>query len=237
MKLTIVRTGNLLGSPDVKRLLHEREQAGGSTDELWDELARIKLALGYDGQCSIFLLEEPARPDLFPALVDPCFVGTGPARSGSSVEAGLGALGQQGLAPEQIRSVLLTHAHPDHVDRRLLSALPHATAYAHGDSGVPGCEPFPQDRFGPSLVALDTPGHGCSHSSYVLELAELELAVCLAGDLIMSHAHYLDLEHPYAFADHDAGRRSVEAVLAALRKTGRRHCAICPGHGRPFVVS
>jgi glyoxylase-like metal-dependent hydrolase (beta-lactamase superfamily II) len=228
MKLTVLKSGNLLGSPDVKRLLHACEQAGGSADALWDELAGIKVALGYDGQCSTFLLEDPARPDLFPAVVDPCF---------GSVEAGLAALAARGLEPGAIRSAMITHAHPDHIDGELLRALPRATTYACAPSPVPGCDPLPQDAFGSSVLALDTPGHGCPHASYILELAELALAVCLAGDLIMSHAHYLDLDHPYAFADHEAGQRSVAAVLSALRDAGRRHAVICPGHGRPFLVS
>ncbi len=226
MKLSSLKTGNLLGSPDVKELLRLCDEAGGSTDALWAELAGIKQALGTSGQCSTFLIEEPSRPDLFPALVDP-----------SPGALTLEALRERGLGRELIRSVLVTHAHGDHFDPALLRELPHAAAYAHAASRVPGCRPFPQEAFGPGLIALDTPGHGGPHSSYVLDLPGLDLAACLAGDLIMSHAHYLSLEHPYSFADHEAGRRSVAAVLDALKRRGRRHQVICPGHGAPFFVS
>jgi glyoxylase-like metal-dependent hydrolase (beta-lactamase superfamily II) len=229
MELVILKHGDLMGSPDCKELLRRAGAGTPAAHAVWEELFAIKTALGLGGRSTSALLLEPALPDAFPAVVDLSYVTPGGSID-DPIEAALSRLREQGLGPGGVRSALVTHQHADHCDARLLARLPAAVAYG------PGLAPFDAAHFGGLVEALDTPGHGGPHVSYVVDLPRLDAAVCLAGDLVMSHAHFLSLDHPLAFADHAAGRASVERVTAALRGRGRRHDLIVPGHGPPFFL-
>jgi glyoxylase-like metal-dependent hydrolase (beta-lactamase superfamily II) len=148
----------------------------------------------------------------------------------------LQAVTRAGVTPTEVKSILLTHDHPDHFDSGILDHLPNAVPYAHPDSNVPQCEPFDPERFGDSSIALDPPGHGGPHSSYIVDLDDFDCAVCLAGDLIMNQAHFLDRDHPLSFADVHQGKKSIETVLKALRARDRKHALVFPGHGLPFFA-
>ena len=131
----------------------------------------------------------------------------------------------------------MTHPHPDHFDHRLLEHLPGADLFGPGELGSSSGHTFDPDRFGGLVECLDTPGHGTPHVSYIVDLPQLDLAVGIAGDLIMSHAHYLCPDHPLSYADHDAGKRSVATLEEALRSRGAKYQTIFPGHGVPFFVT
>jgi glyoxylase-like metal-dependent hydrolase (beta-lactamase superfamily II) len=230
MEIVILKHGDLAGSPDCKELLRRAGAGTPAAHAVWDEIFAIKTALGLDGRSTSALLLEPALPDAFPAVVDLSYV-TPAGVPGDPVEAALSRLRELGLEPGDVRSALVTHQHADHCDPRLLARLSGAIAFG------PGLAPFDAARFGGLVEALDTPGHGGQHTSYVVDLQRLDAAACLAGDLVMSHAHFLSLDHPLAFADHAAGRASVERVGAALRRRGRRFDLIVPGHGTPFFLA
>lgn len=235
VEIELLQMGNLMGSPDCKE---KQWRAGPGTEAahaVWEEIARIKAAFGLDGRCTSALLREPSVPEAFPAVVDLSGVTPGPSPGDPEpVARALGLLEARGVAPTDVRSVLVTHFHPDHFDPRLLEHLTEASAFGPVTSGHPALAPFSAERFGGLVDALDTPGHGGPHLSYFVDLPQLDLAVCLAGDLIMSHAHFLSLDHPLSFTDAEAGKASVEAVLAALAARGRAHRLIVPGHDAPF---
>jgi glyoxylase-like metal-dependent hydrolase (beta-lactamase superfamily II) len=229
VELVVLKRGDLMGSPDCKELLRRAGAGTPAAHVVWDEIFAIKTALGLTGRSTSVLLLEPSVPEAFPAVVDLSYVAAAGGRD-DPVEAALARLHERGLEPGDVRSALFTHLHPDHFDPRLLDRLPRATAYG------PGLAAFDPARFGGLVEALDTPGHGGPHASYVVDLPALDAAACCAGDLVMSHAHFLSLDHPLSFSDPAAGLESVERVRAALRGSGRRRHVLVPGHGEPFFL-
>lgn len=237
MKIIVLKYGNLMGSPDLKKMMTTLGMNSPESDKLWDDLAAVKLAFGLNGQSSSVLLDEPARPDMFPALVDPSWLCADPAsHTDASVQSALDAIAGIGVSPDAIRSVFITHPHGDHLDPRLLQRLPNAVAWSHPDSRIPGTKPIDASTLPDAMAVLDTPGHGTPHSSYIVDMRQHNLSVCIAGDLIMSHAHFLCLDDPASFSDHAAGRRSVRAVLDALASRTTKYRMILPGHDIPFFV-
>jgi glyoxylase-like metal-dependent hydrolase (beta-lactamase superfamily II) len=237
MELRILKYGNLAGSPDVKEMLFRAGPGTPPAQALWQDLFAIKRALGLNGQSTTALLLEPAIPSAFPAIVDFSFISAAPeSHNDSSVQAALASLGEQGLSPKEIKSLLCTHLHPDHFDARLTSHLTEATVFVPPDTRVPGSAPFSPAHFDGLVDMVATPGHGGPHCSYLFDLPELDLSVCLAGDLIMSHAHYLSPDHPLSFTDAAEGQASIELVKHALAARGRRFRTVVPGHDIPFFV-
>lgn len=237
MEIEILKLGNLLGSPDCKELLRRAGPGTDAAHAVWLDIFRIKSAFGQNGQCTSLLLLEPACPETFPAVVDLSYVGHDAAAHGRvATEAALASLAAHGVRPEEVRSILVTHPHPDHVDPLLPSALAGAVLVAPPEFHLAGSRPFMPRRFGGLVECLTTPGHGSPHVSFVLDLPDLDLSVGIAGDLIMSHAHYLSLDHPLSFTDHVAGKLSVGKLEAALLERGRSFQMVIPGHGQPFFV-
>ena len=236
MELLVLKHGNLMGSPDTKEMLHRAGAGSTAAHALWQDIFRIKRAFDLDGHATSLLLVEPSLPDVFPTAVDFSYITADPASYENAVDRALAGLAEAGFDPREIKSLLVTHPHPDHFDGRLLDHLPAATVYGPAELGASVVEPFDPARFGGLIECLDTPGHGTPHVSFLLELPDLDLAVGIAGDLVMSHAHYLSPEHPLSFADHDAGRRSIEELEESLRSRGRRYRTIFPGHDVPFFL-
>ena len=237
MEMHLLKIGNLMGTPDVKALQWAAGPGSEAAHELWLGIERIKTRFGYDGSCTTVLLRNDLRPDAFPTLVDPSWIlPIGSRTEDQAIQIGLTALADQGLQPDQIQSVLITHDHPDHFHPRLLEHLPKATAFSHPNMPIVGCKSFDADRFGPGLTALPTPGHWGPHTSFLIDQPDLDLVVCAAGDLVMNHAHFLDRNHPLSFTRPDQGLASIELVIDALANRGRRFRLILPGHGRPFFV-
>jgi glyoxylase-like metal-dependent hydrolase (beta-lactamase superfamily II) len=237
MELKILKYGNLAGSPDIKTIMHDLKYDTAAVDQFWDHTHAIKLAFGLDGRSTSALLLEPDCPELFPALVDCSFLSADPATHGpASIDMALAAIRAAGVDPAHIKAHFVTHPHGDHMDPRLRQALPGALFLAHPDSGIPA-NPIDVKSLPDSMAVINTPGHGYQHCSYIVDLKQHDLSVCLAGDLIMSHAHFLTLDHPTAFADPQAGAASVRAVLNALAQRHTKYKMILPGHDIPFFVN
>ncbi len=238
MQIHALKYGDLMGSPDTKDILLAAGPGSDASHQEWLAMAEAKLALGWSGQATSVLLLEPDHPKGFPAWLDPSFISPDPATHGpAAVDRAVQALADADLEPADIRTVLVTHDHGDHVDARVLELLPNATVFAPEGSSVPGAVPFDADHLAGRVTHLDTPGHWGPHSSYVVDLPGLDVSICLAGDLAMSHAHLLSLDHPLAFADHDAGRDSLRRVFAELDARPARLKMIMPGHDRPIFVT
>ena len=238
MQLHVIKYGDLMGSPDTKDILLEAGPGTDDAHEQWLAMAEAKLALGWSGQATSALLLAPDHPRGFPAWLDPSFISPDPATHGQvAVDRALGALADAGLATGDIRTVLVTHDHGDHVDARVLALLPNATVFAPVGSSVPGALPFESRHLDGLVTCLDTPGHWGPHSSYVIDLPHRDLSLCLAGDLAMSHAHLLSLDHPLSFADHGAGKASLSRVFAELDSRPTHLKMLLPGHDRAIFVT
>jgi glyoxylase-like metal-dependent hydrolase (beta-lactamase superfamily II) len=149
---------------------------------------------------------------------DTALVDVGPA---SSVASLLAALGDAGIAPEQIRHVLLTHIHLDHAGAAgvLMQHLPKARVYVH-EAGAPHLSdpsrlissasrvygrltkrlwgdivPVPADR----LVVL--------HDDQILEVADRRLHVLYAPGHAIHHVVYRDLDDGSMYVGDVAGVR------------------------------
>ena len=117
MEIIILKYGNLMGTPDIKKMLHELGPESKDADKLWDDLAEIKLKMGMNGRCTSALLLEPDSPDLFPAVVDLSYLSADPDSFGEqSVHRALDAITGAGLKLHEIKSCLITHPHPDHLN-------------------------------------------------------------------------------------------------------------------------
>ena len=238
MEIRILKYGNLMGSPDMKSMMHDVEPDTKAADKLWDDCAAIKMAFGLDGRSTSALLLEPDCPELFPALMDCSYICADPASyTDDSIDAALDAIKKAGVDPADIKSHFVTHPHGDHLDPRLMQRLSHVKVLAHPDSGIPDAEALDQDACPPGFFALNTPGHGTPHCSFIVDIPQHDLCMCLAGDLIMSHAHYLSLDHPKSFTDPDAGTQSVASVMKALARSEMSYKMILPGHDIPFFVA
>ena len=238
MHLHTLKYGDLLGSPDTKDLLLAAGTGTDAAHQQWLAMTHAKLALGWSGQATSALLLAPDHPRGFPAWLDPSFISPDPASHGQiAVDRALQSLSDAGLAPDDIRTVLITHDHSDHVDPRVLDLLLNATVFAPAGSSIPHALPLDPDHLDGLVTHLDTPGHWGPHSSYVIDLPDLDVSLCLAGDLAMSHAHLLSLDHPLAFADHDAGKASLTRVFAELDARPTRLKMLLPGHDRPIFVT
>jgi glyoxylase-like metal-dependent hydrolase (beta-lactamase superfamily II) len=238
MELRALKHGDLMGSPDTKIMLHRTGAGSQAASALWQDIARLKIAHGWTGRATSVLLLDSEEPELFPAVVDLSYISPDPSGADTALDEALSALVAEGISPAEVMTVLFTHCHADHFDERLLEHMPHAQIYGPAGSGIPGALPLLPERFGTSVRSLNTPGHGTPHASYIVivELADQDLTMCIAGDVIMSHAHFLCLDHPLSFADNEAGRRSVEAIIANLSAARTTYTMILPGHDRPFFV-
>ncbi|HOX29053.1 MAG TPA: hypothetical protein PLQ76_07885 [bacterium] len=237
MRCHFLKFGNLMGSPDLKAMMRNLGDDNKAIDALWDDVASIKLMFGLDGRSTSALILAQGCPALFPALVDCSFVCADPHSFGdASVSAAISAIESAGLNPAEIKSLFITHPHADHFDSRLLKKLPNATAYSHPDSGVAGTSPLNLKDLPKYFTALNTPGHGTPHCSFIFDFDEHDLSICFAGDLIMSHAHFLSLDQSFAFSDVAQGKESVRKLMSELDARNTTYKMIVPGHDIPFFT-
>ncbi len=145
------------------------------------------------------------------------------------------ALFREGLTPDKIDLVFLTHYHPDHVlnirlfpDKDILDV----NNIYRGDLEIPYEDSIP----GTEIEVVPTPGHAPEHAAL---LVDTDQGRCLvAGDLFWwpddavqktDHRSLIDLEDEFAF-DH--------VVLAESRQRSLEMADyVIPGHGKPFVVN
>ncbi|XP_049644649.1 metallo-beta-lactamase domain-containing protein 1 [Suncus etruscus] len=166
-------------------------------------------------------LQEAARG---PILVDT----GGPWAS----EALLRALAGQGVAPGDVRLVVGTHGHSDHIGN--LGLFPGAALLVSHDLCLPGGRYLPHAlseerplRLGAGLEVWATPGHGGQRDVSVAVAGTALGTVVVAGDVFERHG---DEESWQALSEDPAAQeRSRRRVLAAAD-------VVVPGHGAPFRV-
>ena len=167
-----------------------------------------------------------------PVVIDP-----GYATQGDVLVA---ALARRGIAPDDVRTVLMTHLHSDHV-----SALPQlgpvalhvheielASAHAHAGRGwrdQADVRPFAGGVGAviPGVHFIHTPAHTDGHVAYLVETEAGTVAV--VGDTLgPDPAWYRDMTLP-------EGHPRPEDHLAAFRAiAAERPARIIPGHYPPF---
>ncbi len=238
MQVYILKYGNLTGSPDIKAMQWQSGVGTPEAHELFEDLFRIKLAWGLNGQSTSLLLMNSKAPEFFPAVVDLSYITPDPlSHTPETIRTALDRLADFDLRPEHIKSMLVTHPHGDHFDRRLLEFLPQATLIEppvtqsdrKSAERAPGLSKW--------IEIIDTPGHAGPHQSFLFDQTDLDCSVCIAGDLIMSQAHFFNLDHPLAFSNSQQGKKSVAEILEALQRRSTKYKLIVPGHDIPFFAN
>jgi N-acyl homoserine lactone hydrolase len=126
----------------------------------------------------------------------------------------LGSLAERGLNPEDIDSVINTHAHQDHTGNNFVFARAKVLSPKEGDVIAPG------------VKIIDTPGHTMDSISVVVESQNV---VVLAGDALPTFSNYIKGVPPAHHVDRGMACRSLSRILQIAD-------VVVPGHDRPFSV-
>lgn len=155
-------------------------------------------------------------------------------------------LAERGLKPTDIDTVIMTHAHWDH----LLNAdlFEHAEFVVHSDERDYVRSPHPNDwatplytnaiverlrvrevregdTVAPGITIIETPGHTVGSLSVLVDTPDGRLCIC--GDAL-PHARSIFTEMPFIiFGQEEDARRSIAKIKDASE-------VIYPGHDRPF---
>lgn len=126
----------------------------------------------------------------------------------------------------RIKSVLVTHTHPDHAPaagRLAERAGAEIIGYGARDGFVPGTtagDGFTLDVGGRRLRAMHTPGHASNHLCWLLE----DAGVVFSGDHVMEGSTVV-------IAPPDGDMAAYLASLRRLQELDPAPSAIAPGHG------
>ncbi len=155
---------------------------------------------------------------LLPADEDAALIDVGPA---SSVTTLLSALAEAGIAPEQVRHVLITHIHLDHAGAAgvLMQHMPNARVYVHEVGAPHMIDPSRliasasrvygslMKRLWGEMLPVPADRIAILHDEQILELAGRRLQVLFAPGHADHHVVYRDLEDGSVYAGDVAGVR------------------------------
>jgi glyoxylase-like metal-dependent hydrolase (beta-lactamase superfamily II) len=148
------------------------------------------------------------------------------------------ALRRNGVAPDQIDGVFISHWHKDHFGN--LSLFPHAQRFASErlcrelpDEGLVPVADGGEIATGARMVL--TPGHTDGHASVIVgcRLGRVAARVAIAGDAIISYGDVLTGRIWSYNADFFDRNLAVESVNRLFDLAD----VIIPGHGVPFSVT
>ncbi|WP_328883283.1 MBL fold metallo-hydrolase [Streptomyces sp. NBC_00299] len=197
---------------------------------------------GYPAFCGVFLVRGPDSAGRHRnILVDAAHVGRRPFL--------WNALAAHGLGAEDIDTVVLTHAHWDHVqnidlfpqatlvlhpDERRYAHTPHANDWATPAwtglllEQLPVREVTDGEEIIPGVDVIGLPGHSPGSIGVVVQTERGRATI--TGDAL--HFAYVALtkRNPLVFWDADQAARSIERVLTVSD-------VVYPGHDRPFRLT
>ncbi|WP_158751337.1 MBL fold metallo-hydrolase [Streptomyces bicolor] len=197
---------------------------------------------GYPAFCGVFLVRGPdAAGRERNIIVDAAHVGRRPFLRN--------ALARHGLTAEQIDTVVLTHAHWDHVqnidlfpratlvlhpDERRYAHLPHANDWATPAwtglllEQLPVREVTDGEEIIPGVGVIGLPGHSPGSIGIIVQTEHGHAAI--TGDAL--HFAYVarTKRNPLVFWDADQAAHSIERVLTVSD-------LVYPGHDRPFRLT
>ena len=135
---------------------------------------------------------------------------------------------QIGVFPKDVDTVILTHAHRDHVEN--LRFYKNAKVYIHSGASeeIPGATVIDEDEFRvcDGVTIVHTPGH-CPEECSVF--VEADRRYVIAGDTIPLEDNFRKNVPPAISSDRDLALQSIKRV--------RRYAdVVIPGHGFPFMA-
>ncbi|MFA5051697.1 MAG: MBL fold metallo-hydrolase [Patescibacteria group bacterium] len=149
---------------------------------------------------------------------------------GVNREALAAGLQKEGLKPEDVQFVLITHYHPDHAYGA--AWFPHATLLDYKES-YKGDVIEQHDGFipGTELAIMHTPGHTPEHCS--LAVPTEQGMVVVAGDVFWwpdGQEQSLDVNYPDEYA------QDQEQLVESRKKVLKLADVVIPGHGQVVSV-
>ena len=173
----------------------------------------------YEATCNTTLIEDGGKK----VIVDP----------GCNEGLLLSGLKKEGLRPEDVDMIFLTHYHPDHVlNIRLFSGkdvLDGNTIY-RGDKEFSYRGRIP----GTKVEVIATPGHAQEHATPLVETQEGVVAV--AGDLWWWEDGRQKTDAKSLLALKDPFAKDRTALLKSRKKILQKADVVIPGHGKLFAV-
>ncbi len=136
---------------------------------------------------------------------------------------------QIGVYPKDVKHIVLTHSHSDHVGN--LDLFQKAKVYIHSgeEKEIPGAKVIEEDEFQlvPGVRLIHTPGHTKGSMSVFVEA---EKRYVIAGDAIPTENNFRKMTPP-------ASNYDPETALQSIKMIKRYADVVIPGHGRPFMTN
>ena len=154
---------------------------------------------------------------------------------GCNREKLLGALNKEGLTPDNIDYVFLSHCHPDHI---LLAGIFEKAKFITFDTNLMYDKDlmleFDKHALGDDIEIIETPGHVLEHLSLLVNTPKGKIA--LAGDAIWwveGEEQIFDINQK----DHSQAKgMDAEQLVESRKKLLENADYIIPGHGKMFKV-
>lgn len=200
------------------------------TETCTTETVSLKHSIGIGGGSSVILIEGKNKL----ILVDTGFdyehdqSDKNRKRSGGILKR---CLSENGVSPDDIDIIFITHWHRDHFGN--IDLFKHAMRLA----SRPIIDKFKPEGFKPvdnlamideAIMAVYTPGHTEGHCSLIVNG---DINTAIAGDAIVSRGYFHEgrlWDYNSDFFDKKAGQLSMKLLAGASH-------LIIPGHGMPFI--
>ena len=145
-------------------------------------------------------------------------------------------LRDQGLKPDDIDIVFLTHWHLDHygnssIFSKAACLVSKPLAERHKHLNLVGINDGEEIANGVRLVY--SPGHTADHASLIVDttLKEMKVRIAVTGDAVVSYSYFVAgriWKYNADFFNEEVGRKSMSRLSSAAD-------IIIPGHGVPFM--
>ena len=135
---------------------------------------------------------------------------------------------QIGIFPEDVDTVVLTHAHGDHAGNLKRYKKAKVLIHSGSDVAIEGAEVIDADEYEicPGVRMVHTPGH-CPEECSVFVEADRHYAI--AGDTVPLQDNLREGKPPAINTDRDL-------AMESMRRVEMFADVVVPGHGAPFLV-
>jgi glyoxylase-like metal-dependent hydrolase (beta-lactamase superfamily II) len=129
-------------------------------------------------------------------------------------------LAKLGIEPEEVKSIINTHSHPDHCGNNYLFSRAKILTAKEGDIIAPG------------VWVMATPGHSMDSISVVVETDDVTSqikTIVISGDALPTFGNFLKKVPPALHVDRNLAIASMQRIMALSD-------IVVPGHDFPFSI-